>query len=62
VTISLDGFAEDRKGSVGTLYHDPGIYDTTEVMREAVQDTGAVLMAWKEFAMAEDPDWFCGYL
>ncbi|HZK29660.1 MAG TPA: dihydrofolate reductase family protein [Methanoregula sp.] len=60
VTISLDGFAEDRNGSVGTLYPDLEIYDTTDVMREAVRDTGAVLMAWKEFAMAEDPDLFAG--
>jgi dihydrofolate reductase len=60
VTISLDGFAEDYNGSVGTLYPDLAMYDTTDVMREAVQDTGAVLMAWKEFAMAEDPDWFAG--
>ena len=60
MTISLDGFAEDRNGSVGTLYPDLEIYDTTDVMREAVRDTGAVLMASKEFAMAEDPDWFAG--
>jgi dihydrofolate reductase len=60
VTISLDGFAEDRNGSVGALYPDLEIYDTTEVMLEAVQTTGAVVMAWKEFAMAEDPDWFAG--
>lgn len=60
VTISLDGFAEDRNGSVGALYPDLEIYDNTEVMLEAVQNTGAVVMAWKEFAMAEDPDWFSG--
>jgi hypothetical protein len=46
VTISLDGFAEDLNGSVGALYPDLEIYDTTGVMREVIQDTGAVLMAW----------------
>lgn len=60
VTISLDGFAEDRNGSVSPLYPDLELYDNTEVMRETIQNTGAVVMAWKEYAMAEDPDWFAG--
>jgi dihydrofolate reductase len=60
VTISLDGFAEDRNGSVGALYPDLGIYDATGVMQETIRNTGAVVMAWKEYAMAEDPDWFAG--
>lgn len=29
-------------------------------MRETIRNTGAVVMAWKEYAMAEDPDWFAG--
>lgn len=60
VTISLDGFAEDSNGSVGALYPDLDTLRNTEVMREAIQNTGAVVMEWKEFAMAEDPDWFAG--
>ncbi len=60
VTISLDGFAEDRNGSVGPLYPDLAVYDATGIMLEAIRDTGAVVMAWKEYAMAEDPDWFAG--
>ncbi len=60
VTISLDGFAEDRSGSVGALYPDLDTLRNTEVMREAIQNTGAVVMSWKEFAMAEDPDWYAG--
>jgi dihydrofolate reductase len=60
VTISLDGFAEDNNGSVGPLYPDLEIYDKTEVMQEAIHNTGAVVMAWKEFAMADDPDYFVG--
>lgn len=60
VTLSLDGFAEDRTGSVGALYPDLDILRNTEVMRETIQNTGAVIMAWKEFAMAEDPDWYAG--
>lgn len=60
VTISLDGFAEDINGSVGTLYPDLAEYDTTGTMQESIRNTGAVVMAWKEYAMAEDPDWFAG--
>jgi len=58
VTISLDGFAEDRNGSVGALYPDLDLLHNTEVLRESQRNTGSVVMAWKEFAMAEDPDWF----
>jgi len=60
VTISLDGFAEDRNGSVGTLYPDIDALHDTEVLRESQWKTGAVAMAWKEFAMADDPDWYAG--
>ncbi len=60
VTISLDGFAEDSNGSVGALYPDLDTLRNTEVLQESIQTTGSVVMAWKEFAMAEDPDWFAG--
>lgn len=60
VTISLDGFAEDSNGSVGALYPDLDTLRNTGIMRESIDTTGSVVMAWKEFAMAEDPDWFAG--
>ena len=60
VTISLDGFAEDINGSVGALYPDIDTLRNTDVLQESMHDTGAVVMAWKEYAMAEDPDWFAG--
>ncbi len=60
VTISLDGFAEDAGGSVGALYPDLEILHGTQVLKESIRTTGAVVMAWKEYAMAEDPDWFAG--
>jgi dihydrofolate reductase len=60
VTISLDGFAEDNNGSVGPLYPDLEILHNTEVLNESIRNTGSVVMAGKEFAMAEDPDWFAG--
>ena len=60
VTISLDGFAEDIKGSVGALYPDLDTLRKTDLLQESIRTTGSVVMAWKEFAMAEDPDWFAG--
>ena len=56
VTISLDGFAEDSNGSVGAVYPDLDILRNTGVLRESIDTTGSVVMAWKEFAMAKDPD------
>jgi dihydrofolate reductase len=56
VTISLDGFAEDSNGSVGALYSDLDTLRNTDVLQESIHTTGSVVMAWKEYAMAEDPD------
>ncbi len=60
VTISLDGFAEDSKGSVVALYPDLDALRKTDLLKESIRNTGSVVMAWKEFAMAGDPDWFAG--
>jgi hypothetical protein len=49
----LDGFAEDRNGSA--LYPNLDALDKTEVLRESQRNPGSVVMAYKEFAMAEDP-------
>jgi len=55
-TMSLDGFINDRNGSVGALYPDLDTLRTTEPMQESIRNTGAVVMGWNAFAMAEDPD------
>jgi dihydrofolate reductase len=60
VTISLDGFAEDSSGNVGALYPDLEVLGSTGVMKESIRNTGAVVMAWKEFAMSDDQDWYAG--
>jgi len=56
VTMSLDGFINDRNGSVEALYPDLAGLRETEVLRESMQNTGAVVMGRNSFAMAEDPD------
>lgn len=55
-TISLDGYINDRSGSVAALYPDLDSLRDTEPLRESIQNTGAVVMGRNSFAMAEDPD------
>ena len=56
MTMSLDGFINDRGGSVGSLYPDLAALRDTRPLRESMQDTGAVIMGRNSFAMADDPD------
>ena len=60
MTMSLDGFINDRNGSVATLYPDLVALRDTEPLSESIRNTGAVVMGRNSFAMAEDPDWFVG--
>jgi dihydrofolate reductase len=60
ITISLDGFVNDRNGSVNALYPDLIDWRETEPGKESIQNTGAVVMGRHTFDMAEDPDWFAG--
>jgi dihydrofolate reductase len=60
MTMSVDGFINDRSGSVNALYPDLAELRETEPLKESIQNTGAVVMGRNSFAMAEDPDWFAG--
>jgi dihydrofolate reductase len=55
-TLSLDGFVNDWSGSVSALYPDLDTLRETELLKESIQNTGAVVMGRNSFAMAEDPD------
>jgi len=59
-TISLDGFINDRNGSIDVLYPDLLDWQESEMGKESIQDTGAVVMGRNTFNMSEDPDWFAG--
>jgi dihydrofolate reductase len=59
-TMSLDGFVNDRSGRVDVLYPDLAALRATGPLRDAIQNTGAVVMGRHAFAMAEDPDWYAG--
>ena len=60
MTMSLDGFINDRKGSVEALYPDLASLREIDPLKESIQNTGAVVMGRNSFAMSEDPDWFAG--
>jgi dihydrofolate reductase len=60
MTMSLDGFINDRTGSVEALYPDLAAWRETEPGKESIQNTGAVVMGRNSYAMSEDPDWFAG--
>ncbi len=59
-TMSLDGFINDRSGSVAALFPDLAALRETRPLHESMQKTGAVVMGRNTFAMAEDPDWYAG--
>ncbi|MHB1296542.1 MAG: dihydrofolate reductase family protein [Anaerolineae bacterium] len=56
MTVSLDGFVNDRNGSVEALYPDLDVLGETETMQEEIRNTGAVVMGRNTYAMADDPD------
>jgi dihydrofolate reductase len=58
MTISLDGYINDPSGSVEALYPDLADWRESDLGKESIQNTGAVVMGRNSFAMAEDPDWF----
>jgi dihydrofolate reductase len=60
MTISVDGFINDRSGSVEALYPDLAALRDIEPLSGSIRNTGAVVMGRNSFAMAEDPDWFAG--
>lgn len=60
MTMSLDGFINDRNGSVEVLYPDLAALRDIDPLKESIENTGAVIMGRNSFAMSEDPDWFAG--
>jgi dihydrofolate reductase len=59
MTMSVDGFVQDARGSVGRLYPDLADLRGTEYMNAEIEETGAVLMGRGAFEMA-DPDSYVG--
>ena len=59
MTMSLDGFINDRSGSVARLYPDLGALANTENLQESMRTTGAVVMGRHSYDMANGD--FTGY-
>ena len=59
MAMSLDGFVNDRNGDVGRLYPDLEALRKTEMLRELIKTTGAVVMGRRAYDMAEGD--FTGY-
>src|SRR6266571_2213988 len=53
MTMSLDGFVNDRNGDVSRLYPDLDALRKTEMLQEAIKTTGAVVMGRRAYDMAE---------
>jgi dihydrofolate reductase len=51
MTISLDGFINDRSGGVGRLYPDLDELRETDMLQEAIKATGAAVMGRKTYDM-----------
>ena len=51
MTMSLDGFVNDRCGSVSSLYPDLAALGKTDASQEAIRKTGAVVMGRRAYAM-----------
>lgn len=50
-TISLDGFMHDRHGDISRLYADFTALRRTEMLREEIRTTGAVVMGRRAYEM-----------
>jgi dihydrofolate reductase len=57
MTMSLDGFVNDRNGDVGALFHDLGELGRTHGLQKAIASTGAVVMGRRAYDMAQGGDW-----
>src|SRR5258708_21673049 len=49
MTMSLDGFVEDRSGDVSRLYSDLKSLRYTEMLQESIRATGAVVMGRRAY-------------
>jgi dihydrofolate reductase len=53
MTMSLDGFVADAKGDLSALYPDLEALRHTEMLKESIRDTGAVVMGRRAYDLAQ---------
>ncbi|MDQ3693560.1 MAG: dihydrofolate reductase family protein [Chloroflexota bacterium] len=54
MTISLDGYVNDRNGSVARLYPDFESFRSSEQLQALIRATGAVVMGRRAYEMGDD--------
>lgn len=57
MTISLGGFINDAKGSVGRLYGDLKAMQPSAFRQQSIRETGAVVMGRRAFEMGDPNDY-----
>ncbi|MBM3934000.1 MAG: riboflavin biosynthesis protein RibD [SAR202 cluster bacterium] len=57
-TMSVDGYINDRNGSVDALYTDFEMLQASEPMKESIRNTGAAVMGRNTFGMSPHPEWY----
>ena len=57
MSMSLDGFVNDRNGSVEKLYSDFGELHDAPTFQKMIESTGAVVMGRHTYAMADPFEW-----
>jgi dihydrofolate reductase len=61
MTVSLDGFVNDRNGDIGRLYPDMDALLQTEILQELMQSAGAAVMGRRTYAMGDPDEYADGY-
>jgi dihydrofolate reductase len=61
LTMSLDGFINDRNGSVESLYPDFVELRNSESLKEDIRNTGAVIMGRRSIEMGDPDDYADNY-
>jgi dihydrofolate reductase len=61
LTMSLDGFINDRNGSVERLYPDFTALRNTEMLQESMRSTGAVVMGKRAYEMGDRDSYVDNY-
>jgi len=61
MTIPLDGFVADQNGNAGCLYPDLAALRQAAYMKDAIEQTGAVLMGRRTFEMGNPGSYVGNY-
>ncbi len=61
ITMSLDGYIQDRNGSMSELNSDSEAMLHNKPLQELIQSTDAVIMGRNSFGLVDDPDTYADF-